>query len=74
MITQLHIFKSTGFDPHANLSLKKHLIDITQPGTCLLYLWQNRNIVVIGRNQNPLVECRTGLLEEEVGTLTTTAH
>lgn len=69
MITNLHIFYANGFDPHANLALEKHLMDITKPGTCLLYLWQNQNTVVIGRNQNPWVECRTSLLEEEGGVL-----
>ena len=69
MITQLRIFESTNFNPHANLALEKHLMDITQPGTCLLYLWQNQNTVVIGKNQNAWVECRTGLLEEEGGML-----
>lgn len=69
MITQLRIFESSGFDPYTNLALEKHLMDITPPGVCLLYLWQNKNTVVIGKNQNPWLECRTSLLEEEGGVL-----
>lgn len=69
MITQLRIFESAGFDPYTNLALEKHLMDTTQPGECLLYLWQNKNTVVIGKNQNPWLECRTSLLEEEGGVL-----
>lgn len=69
MITQLRTFESGGFDPHRNLALEKHLMDMTKPGECLLYLWQNQNTVVIGRNQNAWLECRTSLLEEEGGTL-----
>lgn len=69
MINKLRTFESNGFDPHKNLALEKHLMDITQPGECLLYLWQNQNTVVIGRNQNAWLECRTSLLEEEGGTL-----
>ena len=69
MIQQLGIFESSGFDPYRNLALEKHLMDITKPGTCVLYLWQNQNTVVIGRNQNAWLECRTGLLEEEGGFL-----
>lgn len=69
MITELRTFESKCFDPHNNLALEKHLMDMTEPGVCLLYLWQNQNTVVIGRNQNAWLECRTSLLEEEGGTL-----
>ncbi len=69
MITELRIYESPSYDPHRNLATEKHLMDMTQPGTCVLYLWQNQNTVVIGRNQNPWLECRIGLLEEENGTL-----
>lgn len=69
MINKLRTFESDRFDPHNNLALEKHLMDITKPGECLLYLWQNQNTVVIGRNQNAWLECRTSLLEEEGGTL-----
>lgn len=69
MITDLRIFESDGFDPYANLAMEKYLMDITPAGTCLLYLWQNQNTVVIGRNQNPWLECRTTLLAQEGGRL-----
>ena len=69
MITQLRIIEGAGFDPHANLAMEKHLMDITPEGTCILYLWQNQNTVVIGRNQNAWLECRSALLEEEGGRL-----
>ncbi len=69
MITKLLIFESDGFDPHRNLATEKRLMDIVPTGACLLYLWQNKNTVVIGRNQNPWLECRTSLLKEEGGKL-----
>lgn len=69
MITSLQIYESPGFDPYINLATEKHLMDITPPGVCVLYLWQNQNTVVIGKNQNPWLECRTSLLEQEDGRL-----
>lgn len=69
MITKLRIYETAQTDPHRNLATEKHLMDITRPGECLLYLWQNKNTVVIGKNQNPWLECRTSLLDEEGGVL-----
>lgn len=69
MITQLRIYEGQSFDPHINLAVEKHLMDITPAGCCVLYLWQNQNTVVIGKNQNAWLECRTSLLEEEGGKL-----
>lgn len=69
MIKQLRVCSGKGFDPYYNLALEKYLLDQVAPGECILYLWQNQNTVVIGRNQNAWAECRTGLLEEEGGHL-----
>lgn len=69
MVKQLRVFCGSSVDPYLNLALEKHLMDQVMPGECILYLWQNKNTVVIGRNQNAWVECRTGLLEEEGGRL-----
>lgn len=69
MIDQLFIFEAQSTDPYWNLATEKYLLESVGPGQCILYLWQNQNTVVIGRNQNPWVECRTSLLEEEGGKL-----
>ena len=52
-----------------NIATEKELLESVEAGSCILYLWQNLNTVVIGRNQNAWAECRTALLEEENGHL-----
>lgn len=69
MIEELKIYEGGGFDPHFNLAVEQYLLESVEPGCCILYLWQNQNTVVIGRNQNAWKECRTTLLEEEGGRL-----
>lgn len=69
MITKIFIYNAQGTDPHENLAAEKVLMDALGPGEAMLYLWQNLNTVVIGRNQNAWLECRTSLLEEEGGKL-----
>ncbi len=54
-----------GQNPYINLAVERYLLDHTDKETCTLLLWQNDNTVVIGCNQNPWKECRTGLLQEE---------
>ena len=69
MIDKLYFFETDSVDPYKNLATEKYLMDQVRPGECVLYLWQNKNTVVIGRNQNAFAECRTTLLQEEGGVL-----
>ena len=69
MITKLQVCESTSPDPYYNLAVEEYLLSSVEKGCCILYLWQNQNTVVIGKNQNAFTECRTTLLEREGGKL-----
>lgn len=65
---RLLIAESRCTDPHYNLALEETLLNAANDAI-ILYLWQNQNTIVIGRNQNPWKECRTALLQQEGGHL-----
>lgn len=44
-------------DPHFNLALEGHLLDAITDGDRVLFLYRNRESVVVGRHQNPWIEC-----------------
>ena len=70
------IVTSRSHNPWFNLALEEFLMQkLIKPDEgvldilSILYLWQNQNTVVIGRNQNALAECSTAQLEADGGRL-----
>ena len=66
---KLRLVKSKSFNPWYNLSLEEYLLDNVKDDEIILYLWQNDNTVVIGRNQNAWKECDYQQLEADGGKL-----
>lgn len=69
MINRISYLTTENTVPYENLALEELLMQESDPDECILYLWQNRHTVVIGRNQNCRGECRIGDLEKDGGYL-----
>lgn len=66
---KLSVYNSLSFDPWFNLALEEKLFNEVNKEEIILYLWQNKRTVVIGKNQNPWAECNFAKLEEDGGKL-----
>lgn len=69
MINRISYIESSSTDPRQNLALEEALFFHCAEDECILYLWQNSNTVVIGKNQNAWKECDVNKLEAEGGVL-----
>lgn len=59
------VYLSESYDPKFNLSIEEWLMNCSEPDEVILFLWQNENTIVIGRNQNPYKECDVKQLKED---------
>ncbi|ESZ89505.1 hypothetical protein SBOR_10111 [Sclerotinia borealis F-4128] len=57
------IYISRTDDPYINLSIEHYLLQKTPADSTVLFLYTNRNSIVIGRNQNPWNEVNLNLLK-----------
>ncbi|MFL0195226.1 lipoate--protein ligase [Clostridium sp. WILCCON 0269] len=69
MVEKLLFIKGIETYPYKNLALEEYLTFHVGEKECILYLWQNRHTVVIGRNQNCWKECKVKELENDEGYL-----
>lgn len=64
MTERLWIVETPETYPYRNLALEEYLLMSVPEKTQILYLWQNRNTIVVGRNQDVFRECDMEQVEE----------
>ena len=62
---KLRILKSEVTNPWFNLATEDWIFQELDPGSHTLFLWRNAETVVIGRSQNPWIECKTEKMEQD---------
>ena len=65
MDTKVRVLLSDITNPWFNLATEDWILRELDPSTRTLFLWRNDNTVVIGRHQNPWVECKVQKMEDD---------
>lgn len=58
-----YIFISDSLDPYYNLSLEEHLLNSIKANEIILLFYRNEDSIIIGKNQNPWVECNKSIFD-----------
>ncbi|HCM25007.1 MAG: hypothetical protein A2Z99_02895 [Treponema sp. GWB1_62_6] len=61
----MRVVRSLSLDIHLNLAIENNLFLDSPEGERCLFLWRNSRSVVIGRYQNPWLECALGALRDD---------
>ncbi len=65
MATAVRVLTTESLDPHLNLATEDWLFRLLPADSQVLLMWRNRPTVVIGRYQNPWLECNLPLMARE---------
>ena len=68
-VKRIRVFETDARDPHRNLAVEETLLEMAGEDELILYLWQNDHTIVIGRNQNPWLECKVSEFLADGGTI-----
>lgn len=72
LLRDKQILFSTSTDPFENLAIETHLLNHTPELSKILFFYINRPCVVVGRNQNPWIECNLQAIEDGLPALGST--
>ena len=65
MMTYFSVYRSPFRDPYLHLAIEEYLTETVKKGEPILFLWQNRETVVIGKNQCSSAECALSLMKRD---------
>ncbi len=68
-MNRLSLYVSDSFDVFYNQAVELYLLENVKADEVILYLWQNANTIVIGKNQDAYSECDIEALEKDNGRL-----